>query len=192
MTNRWPGCRSRRSLPARQGRSLPALRRTVPWGTLPNPRRRRRRREDRRRARRDDVRRPPDGRGGVAGRIWLTPSPGAPTAVKAIGGSSPARLRLLAQPLYQPSVPRPMNPLLAWPCVGHPRAAARRPPARSSACPGRARRGRSRPGSHGRTPTSSTRRAAVPTKRAAHRQSVAHLGGDLSSPDPYIWCEPMP
>ena len=42
MTNRWRGCRSRRSLPPRQGRSLPAPRRTVPWGTLPNNRRRRR------------------------------------------------------------------------------------------------------------------------------------------------------
>ena len=32
--------------------------------------------------------------------------------------SSPARLRLVAQPLYQPSVARLMNPLLASPCIG--------------------------------------------------------------------------
>ena len=38
-----------------------------------------------------------------------------------------ARLRLVAQPLYQPSVPRPMNPLLASPCIGLSRRCASTP-----------------------------------------------------------------
>ena len=63
----------------------------------------------------------------VVQRSRATSMPRCADRVKALGGSSPARLRLVAQPLYQPSVPRPMNPLLAWPCVDISRRCASTP-----------------------------------------------------------------